>query len=84
MADPEQALPLSEHADQLARKAMDAQKDSATLAVTIGSSQLWAARTLFASSVPLTSNCQVAPAPMSEICAGSTRSSFKNLILEGT
>jgi hypothetical protein len=45
---PESALPLSERADLLARKAMESQKDSATLALAVSSSQFWAAKTLFA------------------------------------
>jgi hypothetical protein len=37
---------LAERADSLARRAMESQKDSATLAVTIASSQFWCAKTL--------------------------------------
>src|SRR6185295_536275 len=37
-----------ERADDLARKATASQKDSPTLALAVASSQLWAARTLFA------------------------------------
>lgn len=45
---PESALPLSERADDLARKAMASQKDSPTLALAVASSQFWAAKTLVA------------------------------------
>jgi hypothetical protein len=46
-ADPNSVLALSNRADALAKKAMDGQRDSATLAVSIGTSQLWAARTIW-------------------------------------
>jgi hypothetical protein len=45
---PESAHSLAERADQLARRAMDAQKDSPTLALSIASSQFWAAKALVA------------------------------------
>jgi len=48
---PEWAMALTERADAIAKKAMDAQKDSPTLALTIASSQFWAAKAL-ASSKP--------------------------------
>jgi len=46
-ADADAALAMSNRADALAKKAMEGQKDSATLAVSIGASQLWAARTIW-------------------------------------
>jgi hypothetical protein len=46
-ADADSASALSNKADALAKKAMEGQRDSATLAVSIGTSQFWAARTIW-------------------------------------
>lgn len=46
-ADADAASALSNRADALAKKALEGQRDSATLAVSIGTSQLWAARTIW-------------------------------------
>lgn len=47
---PEQSLPLAERSDLLAKKALDVQKGSATIATTLCASQFWAARTLLATN----------------------------------
>lgn len=44
--DPDATMPLSNRSEALAKKAMESQKDSPTLALTIGATQFWAARTL--------------------------------------
>jgi hypothetical protein len=46
-ADADAASALSNRADALAKKAMESQRDSATLAVSLATSQLWAARTIW-------------------------------------
>jgi hypothetical protein len=48
--EPDATVPLTKRADALAKKALDAQKPSPTLAVTIATSQFWAGRTLVASN----------------------------------
>ncbi len=48
--DADATMPLSNRSEALAKKAMESQKDSPTLALTIGSTQFWAARTLVPSN----------------------------------
>jgi hypothetical protein len=45
-AEQDQILQLTGRAETLAKKALDAQKDSPTIAMAVASSQFWAARTL--------------------------------------
>ena len=49
-AAPDAASALSNQADALAKKAMEGQRESATLALSIGTSQFWAARTIWPAS----------------------------------
>ena len=55
-ADAEAAPALSNRADALAKKALEGQKDSATLAVSIGTTQFWAAQTLWATNRKVSRN----------------------------
>lgn len=48
--DADATMPLSNRSEALAKKAMESQKDSPTLALTIGATQFWAARTLLPSN----------------------------------
>jgi hypothetical protein len=55
-SEPDATSALIERADALARKAMEAQKDSPTLAAAIATQQFWCAKTLLASNRKMARN----------------------------